>query len=140
MFYRGIEIEKEPVLHEYIDDKEYKYVKQNGVKYYKENDNTWFTILNGEKIKNFTFSGNDTYNDAAYNYYKEAALFKERIKSYGLTELKEEDVIEVSNITDENEYIDLEMTIYLGLGKMDKIMYQILKKVHLILTNIEWLL
>ncbi len=80
--YRGVEIKTDETLSEYICDpdtgeiKEYEYIKVNGVKYYKDNDGTWFSILNGGKYKQEHFNPTTT---AAIEYYKEAYDFKQRI-------------------------------------------------------------
>lgn len=46
--YRGIEIEEEPQLQEYVGNQKLQYIKINGVKYYKDTDGRWFSLLNGE--------------------------------------------------------------------------------------------
>ena len=85
--YRGITITSEPQLSEYIGNVKYPYIKINGVKYYKDTDDTWFTILNGRKnIGQGPFRSED--NDMGYRYYKEAAEFKDRLlNEYGLGNL-----------------------------------------------------
>ncbi len=108
--YRGIPILNEETS-EYVYDPDrdeivnYQYIKINGVKYYKyenENDATnngkWFSILNGTKYWQGQF---DDTNSAAIKYYQEAYDFTQKIKNktyidsngvtqndgYGLTDL-----------------------------------------------------
>lgn len=100
--YRGVKISKEETLSEFIGNKEYKYIKINGVKYYFDNDNNqWFTLMNGKKIAgqgNF----NAEYNDMGYRYYQEAADFKKRLENYGITNLTPMDAQGVEDIKDED--------------------------------------
>ena len=89
--YRGVEIEKEPILSENLilntedgtqaQTKSYKYHKVNGVKYYldegdtrDQNDDYWFAMLNGIKEKS-TYKFDKDYDDSAYNHYKKAIEF-----------------------------------------------------------------
>lgn len=86
--YRGVQIDTNDTTRENIDDtgKEYEYIKINGVKYYKNDDGTWFSILNGEKYPQENFTPQTT---AAIEYYKEAQEFKNRIMNdYKLSDLK----------------------------------------------------
>lgn len=98
--YRGVNITSESQLREYVGDTEYAYIKINGVKYYRENDNTntWFTITNGRKSKVATPFRNEN-NDMGYRYYVEAYEFKQRLQSYGITSLKSTDAVGVDSIT-----------------------------------------
>lgn len=111
--YRKINIDKEDCLEEYIYNKKYKYIKVNGVKYYKDEYNTddayknkWFHIINGKKYyEGNTFSTDG--NDMAVRYYTEAAEFKEKIKTYGLDSLTPNDAValdgqSIGNLEDEN--------------------------------------
>ena len=70
--YNGINITSESPLQEYVGSNLYTYVKINGVKYYKDNDGKWFSLLNGEKIIDQNANYID-YNDAAVKYYTKAA-------------------------------------------------------------------
>lgn len=90
--YKEIKIEKESILKEkLINDngnvEEYQYHKINGVKYYyDEKKENWFSLLNQDRI--YTDYNFDTSNDSsAYNYYKEAYEFMEKIKGYGIGDL-----------------------------------------------------
>lgn len=76
--YRNIPIEQSEALKECIDDTktEYTYLKINGVKYYKDTDGTWFSLLNGTKYKQPNFKDR---SDAGKRYYDEANKFKDRI-------------------------------------------------------------
>ncbi len=76
--YRNISIEQSEDLKECIDDTktEYPYLKINGVKYYKDTDGTWFSLLNGTKYKQPNFKDQ---SDAGKRYYDEANKFKNRI-------------------------------------------------------------
>lgn len=90
--YRGTTIEKEATLQEYIGSNSnphnlYTYIKINGVKYYKDTDSPWFSLLNGTKLPDPTANYIDTYNDAAVKYYTEAAEFKQKIDALGLRNL-----------------------------------------------------
>ncbi len=85
--YRNISIEQSEDLKECIDDTktEYPYLKINGVKYYKDTDGTWFSLLNGTKYKQPNFKDQ---SDAGKRYYKEANDFKNKIMNvYKLEDL-----------------------------------------------------
>ncbi len=99
--YRGINITSEPQLTEYIGNKQYAYIKINGVKYYRDDDGSWFTILNGRKNpgQGPFRTGN---NDMGYRYYKEAYEFKQRLQSYGITNLTSADAVDVADVTDKD--------------------------------------
>lgn len=108
--YRNISINNEEELTESIYDpedgeiKECVYIKLNGVKYYKykgDNDNSWFSILNGKKYPQGQFTPKTT---AAIEYYKEAKAFKERIKAYGLEDLNANEAVDEQGnlLKDEN--------------------------------------
>ena len=86
--YRGVEIGPENCLEEYVGTRLYKYHKENGVKFYYDdqyvdgNGNVspkWFNLLNGTKIyiNNKSFSLDS--DDSAYHYYLEAYAFTQRI-------------------------------------------------------------
>lgn len=90
IYYRGSKIEENEQLKEWIiingSKNEYPYIKLNGVKYYKDKDNTWFSIVNGEKYQQPGFKDE---NNLAIQYYKDALAFKERIlNEYHLGDLK----------------------------------------------------
>lgn len=95
IFYRGIEIdandETEESMYDPEDDdiKELFYIKLNGVKYYKGENDRWFSILNGKKYKQDKFKPKEK---AAIKYYQEAKEFKDRIITYGISDLKTSDV------------------------------------------------
>lgn len=96
--YRGVTIDKGEYLSEFILDKEYTYVKINGVKYYYDADNggKWFTMMNGQKnVKTIQYNTKQgkAYSDAAYLYYKEAYEFGEWLDTNGITTLKENDAV-----------------------------------------------
>ena len=93
--YRNVTIKAEPEdnLREYIDgtDNLYKYHKINGVKYYYEeydsdNNEKWFSILNGKKIY-MSYNFSTDFDKSAYYYYRDAYEFTERLKARGLTSL-----------------------------------------------------
>lgn len=81
--YRGVEIDANDETKESMYDpesnriRELKYIKLNGVKYYKEDNDTWFSILNGKKYKQDQFEPTTT---AAIKYYQDAYNFKKRIQ------------------------------------------------------------
>lgn len=88
--YRKVEIKKDEQLSEYVngnkEDDKYEYIKLNGVKYYKDRNNKWFTILNGEKYTQDSFNPTTT---PAIEYYKQAKEFTNRVRNiYKLSELK----------------------------------------------------
>ena len=99
--YRGVNITSEPQLTEYIGNKRYPYIKINGVKYYEDDDGTWFTILNGKKNSGQGPFKNEN-NDMGYQYYKEAYEFRKRVESYGLTNLTSANAVGVEDVKDEN--------------------------------------
>ena len=79
--YRGIPIDTNPNNRssEYINETEqYPYLKLNGVKYYINNDNTCFSIINGEKISQGEFNPKSV--SPASEYYKEAAAFTKWVR------------------------------------------------------------
>ena len=100
--YRGVTIEPEGELQEYIgnssdpntEDGLYPYIKINGAKYYYDKSkDDWFQLFNGERLYNQgPFKRGN--NDMAYRYYKEAADFRKRIEGYGLTNLTPEDAVD----------------------------------------------
>ena len=106
--YRGVTIGEEGELYEYIGDRQYPYIKINGAKYYYDVYGTdgWFQLFNGERLTNqgpFR-RGN---NDMAYRYYQEAAEFRTRLESYGLTSLTPADAVDSAGqplqaVTDED--------------------------------------
>lgn len=85
--YRGVPINQNETLEEYIFNPEskqirkYEYVKINGVKYYHDvyGQDRWFSLLNGEVYYQDNFSNRTT--TAAKEYYKQAYEFKDRIKN-----------------------------------------------------------
>lgn len=91
--YRGIDIEKEPKLEEYVGNEKLTYIKINGVKYYQGTDGRWFSLLNGEKRYEedpFKYES----NDAATKYYIEAYKFKEWMEDNNILDLKESDAVD----------------------------------------------
>ena len=122
--YRGIEIDPEPVLTEYVGNTKYEYIKINGVKYYYDsNIDKWFTLSNGRKSyesKNSKFQRNQ--NNMGYLYYKEAAEFKERLlNEYNLGNLKSSNAVDINGkslteIEDENGNV-----VYNFMNSNDKI-------------------
>ena len=106
--YRGVTIEPEAQLYEYVGEEVFPYIKINGAKYYYDaSQNDWFELFNGERLYGqgpFTL-GN---NDMAYRYYKEAAEFRGRLlNEYGLGELTASDAVDsegnkLQGITDED--------------------------------------
>ena len=103
--YRGIEIEEEAMLEEYVGQTKYPYIKINGVKYYQDTDGSWFALLNGEKSKQETLKVGP--NDSAKRYYKEAAEFRQWLVDNGILDLKETDAVDengnkLNDLRDEN--------------------------------------
>lgn len=100
VLYRGVEIGKD-TTQEYIDEtnKQYTYVKLNGVKYYKDDDTgKWFSILNNERYVQDNFD--DTLAGyGAYCYYDEANKFTNWLK-HGTGKLLTE--LTGANAVDEN--------------------------------------
>lgn len=105
--YRGIPILSEETS-EYVYDPDrdeivnYQYIKINGVKYYKDDNNDrWFSILNGTKYWQGQFTDTDS---AAINYYTEAKEFTDRVKGYGLNQLTGENAVDEQgqSLKDEN--------------------------------------
>ncbi len=102
--YRNVEIEKENIQERVIiDDDEskktaiYPYVQLNGVKYYLENDEKIFSVVNGEKMylsNNLAEKYRNDYfnddNDSAINYYKKAKEFTDWVRD-NLGDLKYSD-------------------------------------------------
>ena len=90
--YRNIEISSSENLQEYIANEEsgtpelLQYIQKNGVKYYKNNNNRVFSIVNGKRIY-LTETTARTYineinnNQSAINYYKKAKEFTDWVKN-----------------------------------------------------------
>lgn len=116
--YRKIAIDKNETLKEnlLIDGKkeEYAYIKINGVKYYKNNNNDeWFTIMNGTKYPQKDFEGKaDKTTNAGMRYYQAAYNFTNRIKKdYNLGGLtadcaKDENGMNVVELNEQGERTD----------------------------------
>ncbi len=88
IYYRNVKIEDSEELTECIDgsNTEYPYIKLNGVKYYKdETDDTWFSIVNGEKYQQPAFKDKNT---VAIKYYKDALAFKNKISELRFRRVK----------------------------------------------------
>lgn len=81
--YRGVQIKADDTLRENVYDPKrntinnLECIKLNGVKYYKDIDNTWFSIMNGEKHKQDQFN---PQTSVAIEYYKEAYDFTQKIR------------------------------------------------------------
>lgn len=99
--YRGVKIEHENILKEYIGSNQdsnnlYEYIKVNGVKYYKyKGEDKWFTLLNGKKYEgqpNFKYDGKDY---SAVQYYADAYKFREIIKNAGLETLTARNAVDI---------------------------------------------
>jgi len=82
--YRGVKIDENETLSEYIWDpdlsniKKYSYVKVNGVKYYYEGTKC-FTILNGQKLEMRQGINGSPSTTAAKEYYKKAYDFTQKV-------------------------------------------------------------
>ena len=90
--YRGVEINSNDEIKEYIYDpdenqiKEYQYIKLNGVKYYYDNNTQkCFSILNGEKYWQGDYNSSQK---TAIKYYKEAYDFTQRVLKTSYTDSK----------------------------------------------------
>lgn len=133
VYYKGIEIEKEPILTDNIildsDDidnppktEAYPYRKVNGVKYYYDG-NQWFTISNGVR-NNTIYEFDPQEDDSAYEYYKNAIEFSKWVGS-NLGSITTNDAVT------ENYSVDYEnKTESYGLKKGDDKIFN--------LTNIEY--
>lgn len=97
--YNGVAITPENILTEniYLDGQrqELKYIKRNGVKYYRKNDGTVFTVMNEKAIvqNGFVWPAND---DSAVKYYQEAAEMKQFIIENGLIDLQVSDAVNLN--------------------------------------------
>lgn len=84
--YRGVAIISELPSEQIKKDEIYPYIKLNGVKYYKNENGSCFSILNGEKYPQEQL---DFSKSTAVQYYKEANNFTYRVMNeYGLAELR----------------------------------------------------
>lgn len=122
--YRGVEIGPEACLQEYLGTTLYKYHKINGVKYYYDEqhkdstgnpDPKWFRVLNGTIIYDNSRSFDLDYDYSAFNYYRDAYAFTQRITKsnserdidgnscYGLAGLKVSDCDNVENLSQSNK-------------------------------------
>lgn len=90
--YRNIEISNRDNLREYIANEEngnvelLPYIQKNGVKYYKNNNNKVFSVVNGKRIyltdiTARTYINEINNNQSAINYYKKAKEFTSWVKS-----------------------------------------------------------
>lgn len=87
--YRGVPINGNDRTEEYVFNpnanniEKHEYIKLNGVKYYKENNNpssnTWFSILGERKYSEEKFDWSKT-NQMAQKYYKDAKDFTDRVR------------------------------------------------------------
>lgn len=110
--YRGVEIKKDETLKENLlidnQQKDYEYVKINGVKYYKDN-NEWFTLMNGTRYPQKDFEEKTITNNAGWRYYNDANEFTNRVKNkYNLGELranyaKDENGMSVVELSEDGE-------------------------------------
>lgn len=88
--YRQISIDEE-VTEEFVDStNKRQYVKINGVKSYKENDGSWYTNLNGEKIRD---SNHGNTNKSGKQYYIEAYNFTKWVKNNDIAKLTPQDAV-----------------------------------------------
>lgn len=88
--YRQISIDEE-VTEEFVDStNKRQYVKINGVKSYKENDGSWYTNLNGEKIRD---SNHGNTNKSGKQYYIEAYNFTNWVKNNNIAKLTPQDAV-----------------------------------------------
>lgn len=88
--YRQISIDEE-VTEEFVDStNKRQYVKINGVKSYREDDGSWYTNLNGEKIRD---SNHGNTNKSGKQYYIEAYNFTKWVKDNGIKELTPQDAV-----------------------------------------------
>ena len=114
--YREIDIGTETLKEEVMVDgdtqpKEYTYTQVNGVKYYKdETTNTWFSVLNGERIEQAEY---EETNNSAVKYYSDAAEFKTFMQDTGLINLKSSDAVdEEGNRFTDNKFGDYNIFTY----------------------------
>ena len=112
--YRGIKIENEPVLTEYVGNRKYEYIKINGVKYYYDSGtDQWFTLSNGKiKYEAETSKFQRDHNNMGYLYYKEALDFKNRIIDYGLDGLEASNAVDINGQPLENPVDENGATVY----------------------------
>lgn len=120
--YNGVTISKnETILEEYVGTELYKYHKIQGIKWYYDknykdkdgNDNPqWFYLLNGRKIYDLSKKGklSDSYDESAYNYYKSAYEFTQRVMGtdeeegqYNLSKLKVSNAVESADLNQTNK-------------------------------------
>ena len=81
----------EEVTEEFVDStNKRQYVKINGVKSYKENDGSWYTNLNGEKIRD---SNHGNTNKSGKQYYIEAYNFTKWVKNNNIAKLTPQDAV-----------------------------------------------
>ena len=88
--YRNITIGEE-TLREYINTNDMTYyTKINGVKYYLDSDNSWYSTINGQKLPQ-----DESYkiqNDAGVRYYQEAKEFTDWVQA-NLGDLRTSDAV-----------------------------------------------
>ena len=97
--YNGVAITPENILTEniYLDGQRQTlpYIKINGVKYYRKNDGTVFTVMNEKAIVQNGFAW-PTNDDSAVKYYQEAAEMKQFIIKNGLIDLQVSDAVNLN--------------------------------------------
>lgn len=104
--YRGNIISRETIFKEYVGKNKYPYQKVNGIKYYYDENHTdsqghqnpkWFSLINGKKVYN-NVNYDLHYDYSAYNYYRDAYNFTNRlINIYQLEDLRPSDAVEAYN-------------------------------------------
>ena len=112
--YRGVDINTEELrenVKAYNEDEtrieelpNQVYTKINGVKYYKGNDGTWYSILNGVRHKQVDANYNET-NKAGQLYYEEAKEFTDWLMGTSLINLTPNNAVDKDDLFDSNEKI-----------------------------------
>lgn len=96
--YRGTKIDTEELSEKICvngEVKKYKYIKENGTKYYL-NGSEVFTVINGKKVVQNNYDINKIKNNnSAQKYYKEAYELQKFMKEYKLDELKTSDIVDM---------------------------------------------
>ncbi len=131
--YRGQEIKPEEIMKEKVGQEEYPYQKIKGVKYYYDKNHKndagnlepqWFSLMNGDKLyTTVSYTLNNDYS--AYNYYKDAYNFTNRLKNKykigGLTPSKAYTIVETIKEDGEVEYELQNITDELNQSETTKI-------------------
>lgn len=80
----------------------YQYIKKNGMKYYLDNNNEVFYVLNGKRMKQSDILANDIINNSSAKKYYEDAYNLRKFIEENLSDLSTEDILDENGKKYEN--------------------------------------